>query len=97
LARSRKPQHIGGLIGQFLTEKGLDSKIEESQIIETWASMAGVEINSVTRSVYIKENRLIVQITSASARQDLFTRRKELLDELNKRVGNERIKAIAFR
>lgn len=97
MPRSKRPQKIGSLVNRYFADKGIDKKIENAKVIETWAAIAGVETNSVTRSVYIKDNRLFVQITSAPLRQRLFMQKREWLLKLNEQLGNDRIKSINFR
>jgi predicted nucleic acid-binding Zn ribbon protein len=75
----------------------LRTKIDEARVIETWAALAGPQINGVTQSAWMKGSTLYVKIRSAAWRQELHLRRRAWRDRLNAEVGADLVEAIVFR
>lgn len=76
---------------------GLTEGIDEATVVETWAAIAGPEINAVTRRVFIDRGVLVVQISNASWRQELHFNRSTWKDRLNEKLEKELVAEIHFR
>lgn len=74
------------LVG-FLRESGLEQSVAEVQIEEAWPQVMGEMIARMTRSVEVKDGMLIVRVTSAALKAQLFENRFELVRKLNEHVG----------
>ncbi len=74
------------LVG-FLRESGLEQSVAEVQIEEAWPQVMGEMIARMTRSVEVKDGMLIVRVTSAALKAQLFENRFELVRKLNEYVG----------
>lgn len=87
-------EHIGGLIAQILREQGLEKPMLEHRLLEAWPSLMGPLVQKYTGKIEIRNGVLIVQITSAALRQELFIARHKLVEKLNKEMGAEIITDI---
>jgi predicted nucleic acid-binding Zn ribbon protein len=85
------------VIQKVIDRLGLRTRINEARVIETWASLAGPQINGVTSSVWLKGRTLFVKVHSGTWRQELHMRRREWRERLNNELGEELIEEIAFR
>lgn len=95
--RSKSPQALGSVLHGVIDKLGLQRKLDETEAIETWAILAGPQINGVTASVWIKGSTLYVQITSAAWRHQLHLQRRTWRDRLNDELGKPLIREIVFR
>lgn len=84
-------------MGALIERMGIQAKIDEARVIETWASMAGPRINGVTDKVWLRRDRLYVKITSAAWRQELHVRRRAWCERLNHTLGEDLVRDIYFR
>lgn len=73
---------------QFLRETGLEQSVLEHQVVEAWPQVMGETVTRLTRSVEVKEGMLIVRVSSAALKAQLFEHRFELVRRLNEAVGS---------
>ena len=71
----------------YLRENGLEQSVLEAQIEEVWPKVMGDVVTKLTRSVEIKDGLLIVRVSSAALKAQLFENRFELVHKLNEAVG----------
>lgn len=71
----------------YLRENGLEQTVLEAQIEEVWPKVMGDVVTKLTRSVEIKDGLLIVRVSSAALKAQLFENRFELVAKLNEAFG----------
>jgi predicted nucleic acid-binding Zn ribbon protein len=97
MPRSDSPRPLGEVLDEVIDQLGLQDKIDEARVVETWAAIAGTDINSVTQSVWMKGSTLYVKITSAGWRQELHMNRRKWRERLNGELGADLVDEIVFR
>ncbi|PSQ73438.1 MAG: DUF721 domain-containing protein [Bacteroidetes bacterium QH_9_64_21] len=91
------PRPLGEVLKEVIDELGVQDEIDEARVIETWASVAGAKINSVTESAWMKGSTLYVKITSAAWRQELHMDRRKWRKRLNGEFDTNLVDEIVFR
>lgn len=91
------PTPLGEILQEVLDQLGVQEKIDEARVVETWASVAGTEINSVTESAWMQGSKLYVKITSAAWRQELHMNRRKWRQRLNGALDSDLVEEIVFR
>lgn len=94
---SDNPQHLGEILQEVIDELGVQKEINEARVIDTWAAVAGTQINSVTESAWMKGSTLYLKITSAAWRQELHMNRRKWRERLNGALEEEIVEEIVFR
>ena len=97
MSTSDDPQKLGDVLESLVDRLGIRAELDEADVIEAWAALAGAEINAVTDGAWLRGRTLFVRITSPSRRQDLHLDRSRWRDRLNDRLGESRIDEIHFR
>jgi len=92
--RRQNTEQVGAVIAQFLREQGLEKPMLEHRLLQAWPSLMGPLVAKYTGKIEVKNGVLIVQITSAALRQELFIARHQLVDKLNQEMGVELINDI---
>lgn len=94
-----KPKPLGDILDEWVRKSGLKKKLDQSTIIETWASIAGPPVNSVTERVWLRHKKLFVRITDASWRHSLHLDRVLWCQKLNDNLEGDvpKVKEILFR
>jgi predicted nucleic acid-binding Zn ribbon protein len=94
---SNRPQPLGDVLEEVIEQLGLQDKMDEARVIETWAAVAGPDVNGVTESVWMNGATLYVKITSATWRQELHMNRGRWRERLNDELDAELVDEIVFR
>lgn len=97
MPESDKPRKLGDLLESLVDRLGIREELDAAAVIETWAALAGADVNAVTDTAWLRGRKLFVKITSPGRRLDLHLDRSGWRDRLNERLGEERIEEIVFR
>ncbi|MBQ7553421.1 MAG: DUF721 domain-containing protein [Bacteroidaceae bacterium] len=90
-------ESIGMLIRKFLRQEGLETPLNEKRLIDSWGEVMGPAIADLSTPLYIKNQILYVEVTSAPLRQQLMMSRQQLVTKLNQHVGAQVITNIIVR
>ncbi len=90
------PPSVGSLIQAVIDRWGLRNRLNETRVMEAWATIAGTHVNAVTDRAWIKGRRLHVRLTSAVWRHELHHQRQEWCRELNLHLGETLVDDIIF-
>lgn len=93
--KRKQAESIGSLIMQMLREERLEMPLMQHRVLASWAETVGPMAHYTSR-LFIKNQVLMVHVTSAACRQELLMRRAGLVDELNRKAGGQVITDIAF-
>ena len=91
------PQSLGNVLQEIIDRMGMREQIDGVHAVETWAHIAGAQINGNTERVWANERKLYVQVRSSAWRQQLHLQRRDWLQRLNKELGKDVIDEIIFR
>ncbi len=91
------PQPLGAILSKLIDEVGYREKIDAVRAVETWASLAGPQINGVTERAWVKDGTLFVKVRSAPWRHQLHLQRRLWCERLNAELGRPVIREIVFR
>ena len=94
---SNSPRPLGEVIQEVIDGLDVQSEIDEARVVETWAAVAGTQINSVTETAWMKGSTLYVKITSAAWRQELHMNRRQWRERLNGALDKALVDEIVFR
>lgn len=95
--KKNNAESIGLLIRKFLRQESLEGPLNEQRLLNSWSEVVGPVFASYTRELYIRNQTLVVHLSSAALRQELMMGRELLVRSLNQKVGAEVITDIVFR
>lgn len=84
----RRTETLQEALQNYLREEGLETPLLEHRAVSSWGDVAGERINKYTNNVYLFNQKLYVELTSAAARNLVVVKRQELLRKLNQIVGS---------
>jgi predicted nucleic acid-binding Zn ribbon protein len=95
--RRSKTLNISEIIKSLLKEQGLESKLYENRLMNSWEETLGKTIARSTRSMYIKDRVLFVYISSSIVKHEIMMLRDDLVKRLNQKAGKNVIDKIVLR
>jgi predicted nucleic acid-binding Zn ribbon protein len=95
--RSHEPRSFGSALGEVLCRLGLGQKLKEYEILERWKEIVGERIALQSDPEHIEKGTLLVRVKSPAWRNELLFLKREILQKINARAGQELVKDIIFR
>lgn len=92
----RKSELLEDVVKRFLRQEGLETPINQHRLINAWAEIVAPEIAKATNQLYIKNQTLVVYLSSPIIKNELQLQRSQLVTQLNNRVGANVIVDIHF-
>ncbi len=93
----RDGQPLKSLIGEMIQKYELEDRFSEARVVTLWRKLMGKPIVDRTRSVYVKDHKLFVEVISAPLRDELNFAKSKIKDMINKDLGEEYIKEVIVR
>jgi len=81
--RIPKPLKINELTSQLFEQKRIKNNILQAQIQNTWEKLMGNNVIKRTNKIFIKENKLIIKLTSAPLKNELNNSKKRIIKQIN--------------
>lgn len=95
--RRSETVNIRELIHALIREQGLESRLAENRLVNSWQSLVGIAVARRTKNIYISKKILYVHLDSSVVRSELMMIGDELLKRLNQEAGSKIIDRIVFR
>lgn len=95
--RRSETVNIRVVIEAFLKEQGLEDKMSENRLLNSWEELLGKTIAKSTRNLYIKDKILFVNLRSSIVRHELLMIKEDLINKLNEKAGRKLIRDIVLR
>lgn len=93
----RAIQSIGDLLPALLRKLGLERGVKEHEILERWAEIVGPKIAEVSSAERIRDGKLWVAVGHPAWRNELNFMKRELIEKINRELGEPIVKEIIFR
>ncbi|HKK40046.1 MAG TPA: DUF721 domain-containing protein [Cryomorphaceae bacterium] len=94
MRRDQNEEELGGVIHRLLKAYGLEEGYYTAAVTTYWEKMMGPAVARHTGKIKIEKGILKVQITSAALRQELSYGKKNIIQALNKEIGQRLIKEV---
>lgn len=95
--RKSNQQTLGEVIKEFLKNFGLEEKVTETQIAETWEKIMGPGIARYTQRISLRNKTLTVQLSSPALRQELSYGKTKIIKMINEAIGKEVVEDLVLR
>jgi len=92
--RENQAISIKDILSDLLQKNKLQKGIDQLDVKEAWGTVMGNGVMSYTESVLLKNNLLIVKLTSSTLREELSYGNEKIIQMLNTQLGKELIKSL---
>jgi len=96
-SKRRKTVDLGALVDELLVKYRISHESIEHSIREKWPELVGPANASYSHPVTVERNQLVVLVSHAVVRNELFHHRLTILAKLKKLPGCAEIKGLALR
>lgn len=85
--RKKEAAPLESAFKELLKAYRLEDKFLEKQLISAWGEIVGNTIASRTESVFIKDKKLMVKVTSGPIKKELQMNRSKVMGLIEEKVG----------
>jgi len=85
------------VLKEYKKEMGIENRLREVELINSWEEIAGKAIARRTSKVYLKRGVLYIHLTSSVVRNELMMIREVLIQRLNEHAGDEIVKSVVLK
>ncbi|MEJ1973316.1 MAG: DUF721 domain-containing protein [Lacunisphaera sp.] len=96
-SKRRKTTDLGPLIDELLVKHRISHDSLEHSIRDKWAELVGVANASYSHPLVVEKSLLVVLVSHAVVRNELFQHKPAILEKLRKLPGCDGIKGLALR
>ena len=96
-SKRRTPTDLTALVDELLIKYRISHDSLEHSIREKWVEFVGVANASYSHPVVVEKGLLVVLVSHAVVRNELFLHRQSILEKLRKVPGCTAIKGLALR
>ena len=87
-------QSIKEAIDLMLRTYGLDGRMKEIRLVDSWEKVMGTPVSKHTREIYIRDRKLFVRLDSAALREELSYGKEKIVKMLNDEAGEKVIDEV---
>jgi hypothetical protein len=96
-SKRRKTIELGGLIDELLVKHRISHDSVEHSIRDKWAELVGVANATYSHPLAVERNLLVVLVSHAVVRNELFMHRETIVEKLRKLPGCDHVRGLALR
>jgi len=89
-------EKLNTTIEGFLESYGLKKGVKQNSAVLYWKEVVGEKISNNTEPQGVEHGTLTVSVSNPTWRQELVFKKKEIIKELNKKIGENTIKEVRF-
>jgi len=93
---AKTPPSLGEVLENFLKRSGLDRRIREQKILNSWDRAVGEAIAERTQPVSVKNRVLRVKVTNSVWMQELQFMKDLIIKKLHEQIGENLLQDLRF-
>ena len=87
-------KHIEGVWNDLMKKSHIDTKLLEKELLSRWEEIAGSLVARHTLSLNLSKNKLYIRLDSAPLKQEVNSRKVQLLTKINSNLKSKLITEI---
>lgn len=92
----RRVEPIGKILADVIRDLGLSGKFSEQRAVTEWGDIVGRKVAEHARALRVDGGRLFVEVDSPVWSQELNLMKRNILRQINDRIGRNAIDNIHF-
>jgi|LDZT01.1.fsa_nt_gi predicted nucleic acid-binding Zn ribbon protein len=91
------PQHIGEVINSYLRNRNWTQRLNGYDVFELWEEFIPKKIALNAKPIKIQDHNLFIRVKNHIWANEVRIRNGEIINAINKNIGNELIRGIVIR
>lgn len=87
---------LSDILGEFSEQKKIKIPLQEARIVNLWKPLMGELINRYTEKIFVKNQVLFIQVQPSALKNELLYLQDQIIEKINKEVGEEAIKKMVL-
>jgi predicted nucleic acid-binding Zn ribbon protein len=87
---------VSSVLTRVLRKLDLEGELLGWRAVEEWGRLVGARVARRTRAVGFREGTLIVEVEGSAWMHELGFLKRDLIREINRRLGSERVRDVRF-
>ena len=97
MKRNFDAKSLKSVLNKLIDKNSLSSGLNNVKVQSLWEKTMGVNVNSYTTEIYLKNKTLYVSLSSSVLRQELSYGKQKIVDLINDEIGTKIINKIVLR
>lgn len=94
MERKSNSANMKTLIDKLIRSYGLESKMQELDVMSEWENIVGKMIARHTKDIQIKNKILYITLDSAPLKQELLMNRTRIIELVNEKSGKQLVEDV---
>ena len=95
--KRKEAQALNEILDEILRQNHLDIGLDGARARQAWKDIMGEAVDKCTLHLDFNKGELVVKLSSAILRNELFMNRRQLIERLNTHIGRPIVKSIYFK
>ena len=97
MKRDFDTKSLKSVLNNLIDKSSLKSGLNNVKVQSLWKKTMGVNVNSYTTEIHLKNKTLYVSLSSSVLRQELSYGKQKIIDLINDEIGTKIINKIVLR
>ena len=97
MKRNFDTKSLKSILNNLIDKSSLKSGLNNVKVQSLWKKTMGVNVNSYTTEIHLKNKTLYVSLSSSVLRQELSYGKQKIIDLINDEIGTKIINKIVLR
>lgn len=94
--RKNDAQPLKDALQDMFKSMRMENRYKFALVVELWGKVMGQSVSSRTNRIFVKNNKLFVELSSAPLKNDLILSQSIILKRINEHLGENFLKEIVF-
>ena len=97
MPRNNQHTELSEVLKMFIEEHKLQKGIDQIRAREAWKNVMGQGVNSYTTAIRLKNDLLMVSLSSSVLREELSYGKEKIISMINEALGKELVRELYLR
>ena len=88
---------LGQVIKKLIKNKKLSKRLDALKVLDVWNNIIGKDLEKYIKSTKLVDDKLYVKLRSSIVRNEMYYKKTQLIERINKKLNKDVIKDIILK